>query len=144
MDRTRNGSEYHLPTDPNGVLLVVTLTGTDRHDVTQFLPLVGTSPIVRGVRGRPRLRYLSADRGDDHDIYRRALRARGITPCIARRGVLHSSGLGRIRWVVERGFAWLHQLKRLRTRYGARADLRLGLLQLACASICYRELPTSS
>ena len=49
-----------------------------------------------------------ADRGYDHDIYRRQLRARGITPRIAHRGVAHGSGLGRHRWVVERGFAWLH------------------------------------
>ena len=67
--------------------------------------------------GRPRRkpRELFADRGYDHDIYRRRLRARGITPRIARRGIAHGSGLGRHRWVVERGFAWLHAFKRLRT-----------------------------
>jgi transposase len=43
--------------------------------------------------------------------------------------------------VVERGFAWLHAFKRLRTRYERRADLHLGLLRLACALICYRQLP---
>jgi IS5 family transposase len=51
---------------------------------------------------------LFADRGYDHDIYRRQLRARGITPRIARRGVAHGSRLGRHRWVVERGVACLH------------------------------------
>jgi transposase len=55
-------------------------------------------------------------RGYDHDVYRRQLRARGITPRIARRGVAHGSGLGRQRWVVERGFAWLHAFKRLPTQ----------------------------
>ena len=84
-----------------------------------------------------------ADRGYDHDIYRRQLRARGITPRIARRGVAHGSGLGRHRWVVERGFAWLHAFKRLRTRHERRADIHLGLLRLACALICYRHLPTA-
>jgi IS5 family transposase len=102
-------------------------------------------PVVRGVRGRPRLhpRYLYADRGYDFDVHRRALRERGITPRIARRGVAHGSGLGRVRWVVERTFAWLHQFKRLRIRYEVRADLHLGLMQLACALICYRKLPPS-
>jgi hypothetical protein len=66
---------------------------------------------------------------------------RGITPRIARRGIAHGSGLGRHRWVVERGFAWLHAFKRLRTRYERRADIHLGLLRLACALICYRQLP---
>lgn len=57
-----------------------------------------------------------ADRGYDHDKCRRLLRARGITPKIARKGTVHGSGLGKTRWVVERTFAWLHQFKRLRIR----------------------------
>ncbi|HMA45972.1 MAG TPA: hypothetical protein VKP11_01980 [Frankiaceae bacterium] len=43
--------------------------------------------------------------------------------------------------MVERGFAWRHAVKWLRTRYDHRADLHLGLLQLACTLICYRLLP---
>jgi IS5 family transposase len=35
-----------------------------------------------------------ADRGYDHEKYRRALRRRGIKPVIARRGTDHGSGLG--------------------------------------------------
>ncbi|PPK91882.1 DDE family transposase [Kineococcus xinjiangensis] len=123
----------------------MTLTGGNRHDVTQLLPLVDAFPLVRGIRGRPgwRPRYLFADRGYDFDVYRRALRTRAIVPRIARRGIAHGSGLGHVRWVVERTFAWLHQFKRLRTRFEVRADLHLGLLQLACALICYRKLPKS-
>ncbi|AJF69415.1 transposase [Streptomyces vietnamensis] len=96
-------------------------------------------PRVRGVRGRPRHRpgWLFADR--DYDKYRRILRTRGITPEIVRRGVPHGSGPGKTRWVVERTFAWLHQFKRLRIRYEIRADLYLGLLQLACSIICLRR-----
>jgi hypothetical protein len=30
----------------------------------------------------------------------------------------------------------------LRTRYERRGDIHLGLLQLACALICYRHLPS--
>jgi len=99
-----------------------------------------TAPTSARSKPRRRPRELFADRGYDHDIYRRQLRARGITPHIARRGIAHGSGLGKKRWVVERGFAWLHAFKRLRTRYERRADLHLGLLQLACALICYRQL----
>jgi hypothetical protein len=39
--------------------------------------------------------------------------------------------------------AWLHQFKRLRTRYERRADLHQGLLELACSLICLRRLRTS-
>jgi hypothetical protein len=83
------------------------VTGGHRNDITQLIPLVDAVPPIRGRRGRPRRRprELFADRGYDHDVYRRQLRARGIIPRIARRGVAHGSGLGKKRWVVERGFA---------------------------------------
>jgi len=63
---------------------------------------------------------VTADRGYDHDTYRRELRRRRITPEIARRQTEHGSGLGRARWVVERTFAWLHHFKRLLVRYDRR------------------------
>ncbi|AEY85660.1 putative transposase [Streptomyces hygroscopicus subsp. jinggangensis 5008] len=53
---------------------------------------------------------------------------RGIKPLIARDGVAHGSGLGKVRWVVERASAWLHQFERLRIRYERCADLHQGLL----------------
>jgi transposase len=81
-----------------------------------------------------------ADRGYDHDKYRRALRARGVRPVIARRRAGHGSGLGRQRWVVERTLAWLHNFRRLRTRYERLAELHLAFLHLGCALICWRML----
>jgi transposase len=83
---------------------------------------------------------LLADRGYDFDRYRRALRSRGICPQIARRGVVHGSGLGRLRWVVERSLSWLHQFKRLRVRWEHRADIHHAFLWLACCLICWRQL----
>ncbi|EDY65412.2 transposase [Streptomyces pristinaespiralis ATCC 25486] len=111
--------------DRHGTPLAVTLTGGNRHDVIQLLPLLDAIPSIRGLRGRPRRkpRRLCADRGYDFDKSRRLLWKRGIKPLIARRGIAHGSGLGKVRWVVERAFAWLHQFKRLRIRYERRADL---------------------
>jgi transposase len=86
---------------------------------------------------------VTADRGYDHDKYRRLLRERGIRPEIARRQTEHGSGLGRFRWVVERSFAWLHNFKRLLVRYERRADMHLALLGLACCLVCYRKLRSS-
>lgn len=62
---------------------------------------------------------------------------------IARRGVAHGSGPGKVRWVGARAFAWLHQFKRLRIRYERRADLHQGLLELACSLMCLHRLRTS-
>ncbi|MFJ3106153.1 IS5 family transposase [Streptomyces sp. NPDC086835] len=100
----------------HGTPLAVLLTGGNRNDVTQLLPLLDAIPPVRGRAGRPRRRpdSLFADRGYDHDIYRDQVRERGIVPAIARRGTRHGTGLGTYRWVIERSFAWLHGFRRLR------------------------------
>lgn len=141
VDRARPGSRHHLIVDRHGTPLAVTLTGGNRQDITHLLPLLDAVPPIRGLRGRPRRRRrrLYADRG-----YRRLLWRRGIKPLIARRGGAHGSGLGKVRWVVERAFAWLHQFKRFRTRYERRADLHQGQLELACSLISLRRLRASS
>ncbi|MEU6620834.1 IS5 family transposase [Streptomyces litmocidini] len=145
VDRGRPGSKHHLIVDRHDTSLAVSLTSGNRHDVTQLTPLLDAIPRIRGLVGRTRHRprRLFADCGYDYDTYRRLLRARGITTNIARKGTAHGSGPGRTRWVVERTFAWLHQCKRLRIRYEIRADLHLGLLELACSIICLRRLRTS-
>jgi transposase len=86
---------------------------------------------------------LLADRGYDHDKYRRLVRKRAIKPAIARRQTEHGSGLGRQRWVVERSFAWLHNRRRLLVRTDRRADIHEGLLALGCCQITWRWLELS-
>ena len=142
VDRGRTGSKHHLLVDSAGIALAISLTGGDRNDVTQLLPLVDGVGPVRGKIGRPRLRADSviADRGYDHDKYRRELWRRGVKPVIARRGTEHGSGLGKLRWVVERSFAWLHQFRRLRIRWERRPELHQAFMHLACAFICQRFL----
>jgi len=131
--------------DASGLPLAWTVTGGNRNDVTQLIPLVDRVPAVRGRVGRPRRRpdRITADRGYDHDKHRRLLRERGITPEIARRRTTHGSGLGRYRWVVERTFAWLHKLKRLLVRYHRRHEIHEALLALGCCLVCFRRLQNS-
>jgi transposase len=142
VDRARNGSKHHLLVDATGLPLAWTVTGGNRNDVTQLIPLVEPIPPVRGKVGRPRQRpeRVSADRGYDHDKYRRPLRHLGIKPEIARRQTAHGSGLGRYRWVVERTFAWLHHFKRLLVRYERRKEIHQAFLAIACCLICFRRL----
>jgi len=132
--------------DAAGIPLAWALTGGNRHDVTQLIPLVDRVPPVRGKVGRPRRRpaRVSADRGYDYDSHRRQLRRRGITPEIARRKTEHGSGLGRYRWVVERTFAWLHQFKRLLVRYDRRGEIHEAFLAIGCCLVCYRRLRNTS
>ncbi|MGW4037759.1 IS5 family transposase [Streptomyces sp. NPDC004778] len=128
VDRGRTGSKHHLITDATGIPLAVTLTGGNRNDVTQLIPLLQAVPSVRGKRGRPRRRpdVVLGDRGHDHDKYRRLVWGLGVKPLIARRGIEHGSGLGTQRWVVERAFAHLHWFRRLRIRWEIRSDLLAG------------------
>jgi transposase len=102
-------------------------------------------PPVRGRVGRPRRRpkTLLADRGYDHDKYRRLVWQRGVKPVIARRQTEHGTSLGRHRWVVERTFAWLHNRRRLLIRTDRRDDIHEGFLALACCLICWQQLDRS-
>jgi transposase len=83
---------------------------------------------------------LFADRGYDHDKYRRLLRQRGIRPAIAERGKLHGTGLGTFRWVVERTISWLHGFRRLRIRWERHDDIHEAFLGLAVCLITYRHV----
>jgi transposase len=129
-------------TDAHGTPLAVSLTGGNRHDVTELMALVDAIPAVTGCRGRPRQRpdVLYADRAYDYNKYRRLLRGKGISTRIARRGVAHGSGLGAFRWVVERTIAWYHGFRRLRTRWERRADIHEAFLGLATCIITHRRL----
>ena len=142
VDRGRNGSKHHLLVDGKGIPLAYTLTGGNRNDVTQLIPLLDRVPPVAGLVGRPRRRpdQVIGDRGYDHDKYRRLVRRRGIKPVIARRNSEHGSGLGAVRWVVERTFAHLHQFKRLLVRYERRDDMHEAMLALGCCLVCHRRL----
>jgi transposase len=109
------------------------------------LVLLDRVPPVRGRIGRPRRRpdTLLADRGYDHDKYRRLVWQRGIKPVIARRKTEHGSGLGRDRWVVERTFAWLHNRRRLLLRTDRQHETQEAFLDLACCLIYWRRIETS-
>ena len=88
--------------------------------------------------GRPRKRpdKLHADKAYDFPRCRKALRRRGITPRIARRGIDSSERLGRHRWVVERTLAWLAKYRRLTIRYERREDIHEAFLHLGCSLVC--------
>jgi transposase len=102
------------------------------------MPLLDSAPKVKGKRIKPIV--VQADRAYDCQRYRDQLKKKCICPQLAQRRTEHGSGLGLTRWVVERTIAWLHQFRRLRTRYERRDDIHEGFLRLACAMICWRNL----
>src|SRR5436190_12495088 len=71
-DRRKLGSKHHLLTDAQGIPLAILLTGANRHDVTQLLPLLDSIPHVKGKVGAPRFRpeRVQGDRAYDAEPHR--------------------------------------------------------------------------
>jgi transposase len=141
-DRRKKGSKHHVITDAQGIPLATKLTGAQRHDSTQMLPLVDAIPPIQGPRGRARKRPNRTQGGRAYDSKkgREELRKRGIKPELARRKTAHGSGLGKTRWYVERTLAWLHQCGRLRIRWDRQPAIQRAWMSLACSLICLRFL----
>ncbi|MER8009599.1 IS5 family transposase [Streptomyces sp. NPDC094149] len=141
VDRGKAGSKHHVIVEAHGIPLAVTLTGGNRNDVTQLIPLIQAVPPIRSRSGRPlrRPRRVYADRGYDHDVYRDKVRQLEITPVIARRGAEHGSCLGVHCLVVEGAVALLHWFRRLRIRWEIRDDIHQAFITLGCAIICWHR-----
>ncbi len=99
-------------------------------------------PKVTGKPGRPKELPDEAyvDRGFDSEATRALLRWLGIEPHIAKRRTPHGSGLGKVRWVVERTISWVKGLRRMRVRYDRLLVMRMAWTTLAASVICYRLL----
>ena len=120
----------------------MTVSAANVNDCQMLEATVDAIPPIRQRRGRPRCRpaKLHGDKGYDFGVKRRALRARGIVPRLARRGIESKERLGRHRWVVERTLSWLNRFRRLKIRYERDAEVHLAFLELGCALICWRFL----
>jgi transposase len=121
------------------------LTAANVHDSKVLEKTVDSIEPIRRPRGRPgrprkRPNRLHADRAYDFPRCRKALRRRGITPRIARRGIDSSERLECHRWVVERTLAWLAKYRRLTIRYERRDDIHEAFLHLGCSLVCLNYL----
>jgi transposase len=105
-------------------------------------PLLDQMPRIPGPRGRPRKKPATVigDRAYGSTANRAACRRRGIVPLLARPRTPHDSGLGSIRWVVERCLAWFGHHRRLRICYEKRGEHFQAFHDLAAALICAGKL----
>jgi len=129
--------------DARGVPLSLVVTGANLHDCK------GLQPVLAGVRIRdPRPAkakhdHLCADRGYDYPFARQLVVARGYTPHIRARGEEQKARRGRRRarrWVVEACHSWLNRFRKILVRFEKTLAGALGLLELACAIICWRQV----
>jgi transposase len=142
VDRAKPGTKHTLLVDRQGVPLGIQTAGANASDHTQLFPTVVKFPKVKGKPGRPKERpaVVMADAGYDSAVSRAILRWMGIVPKIRSKDGEHGSGLGKVRWVVERTIAWVKGLRRMRVRYD-----RLGVIQAAWSTmatgvICFNIL----
>ena len=115
----------------------------ERNDVTQFIPLVdAVQPIHDRRAGRTAGRGRSSPTAATTTTSTGGYSASAASPHPSLGAASPTAPASRRqRWVVERSFARLHAFRQLPIRYERRADIRLGLIQLACALICYRPPP---
>jgi len=126
--------------DRAGVPLAATVSAANVNDVTMLLATLVACPL--GGYGSPGKRpgELYADRAYDSDAHEGLVRWMEIEPKFAQRGTPHGSGLGKVRYVVERTIAAVHQNRRLKIRYEKRSDIHQAFLTLACIKICWYRL----
>lgn len=113
------------------------------HDSKGLEPVLDAIRIVDDRPARLRRDHLCADRGYDYPFTRKLAVAKGYRPHI------HSCGpekkrfrerRGRPRrWVVEACHSWLNRFRKLLVRFEKTLSGALGLLELACAIICWRQ-----
>ena len=125
----------------------MSLAGGNRNDVTQLMPLIQAIPPVRGRRGLSRQRpdAIYADRGYDHDKYRKQVRQGRDQPRLspgAAKNIAQAWACTAGSWAEY--FALLHWFRRLRIRWEIRDDIHEAFLSLACAIICWRRLANLS
>ena len=127
----------------------------DRHGLPLAVHVASASPYephlvpaTLEARFLPELpRRLIGDRGYDSDgLDEQLMTTYGIEMIAAHRKNRRRTQDGRPlrrakrRWKIERLFAWLHNSRRLVTRWEYHVENFLGLLQLACARILLRHL----
>lgn len=139
VDRGKKGTKHTLLVDSLGVPLAIHTAPANASDQTEIIPLVLDFPTIEGKPGRPKELpdEVYADRGYDSESTRWIMRWLGIEPKIAKRNTEHGSGIGKVRWVVERTISWLKGLRRMRVRYD-----RLGVMidawtTVAISVICF-------
>lgn len=64
----------------------------------------------------------------------------GIIPKLAKRYTPIGSGLWCTRWVVGGTLSWIHQFKRLCTRFDRRLDTHQAFLTISCCIIYFKQL----
>lgn len=152
LTRKGKGTKWMLVTDGQGIPLGFQLASAQQSEVRLAEATLATIRVPRpGRRPKTRPRQVVADKGYDSRALRRALRRRGIRPCIpARSYPRRKRRPGRPvgsyqqeyarRWIIERTFAWLGNFRRLLVRHERLVAVYHGFMLLAFVLICLARI----
>lgn len=152
LTKKGKGTKWMLVVDGNGLPLGFHLDSANRAEVRLAQQTLDTIQVTRP-RGRPRQRptKLVADRGYDSRAFRRMLRGRGIRMCIPPkrppknwkpkpgRPVVARKDDYRLRFTVERSFAWLGNFRRLLIRWERLFSVYQSGFPFAVMLLCVRR-----
>jgi hypothetical protein len=122
--------------------LAVRITGANRNESLEAMPLLDDVPPIRQPRGsrRRRPKALYGDRQYGTPRNRAGLKKRRIEDHLARPRTPHGSHLGEIRYGVEQGLAWVGQARRLKIGYERLPAMHRAFHLLRLALICCKVL----
>lgn len=135
--------------DRHGWPLTFTLSPGQDADTRHFIPTMEAIHLPGKVgRPRKRCRYVVADKGYDSDALRHYCDCHHMKPIIAQRKMKRRPRPGlprgfdkpkyRERNVIERGFGWVKELRRIATRYDKLASSFNAMVCLAYIDRCLR------
>jgi transposase len=147
VDRAKKGCKRHIITDACGIPLIVVCTPGNVRDDTPFIAILDSMPPVRMPVGPPRYRpqRVVGDAAYGQVFIIPQVIQRRVVPLLAPRAapghpVKHGSGLGRVRYVVERTIAWIGSFRRIERCYERTGQAWQAFNELACCVICAGKL----
>jgi len=136
------GSTIHAITDENGMFLNARISPANGNERLEVVKLLSASYICKNGS----IENAHADKGYDSEAVRSDLRNIGIRPMIPYRNFKNrlpkkATSQPKIRWKIERTFAWLKtKFRRIATRWERKVDIWKGFLDLAIAMMWIDKL----
>jgi len=142
-DRAKSGTKRSVLGDQRGVPLGVVVGAANNHDQTLAEETLASIVVARPGPTPSSPQNLCLDQGYDSPRVRAQARRLNYVVHIRSRGEEKAElstipGARARRWVVERTHSWLNRFRKILVRFEKKACNYLGLIQLACAIICWR------
>lgn len=135
--------------DANGIPLVVHTTPANVPDHVPLQAMVESMPPVRqpaGRKGRPRYKpgTLVGDRAYGYACTIAMVLAMRVASLLSPRGKdqPHGSGLGKVRYVIERTMSWIGNYRRLKVCYERTGEKWQAFNELAACLVCANRIAT--